>query len=91
MSQKTKKEVLEKLRRCYHKAGPEYRRKLISQAVELIGYHRKSAIRALAAKAVMALGMPGIVGRPRIYDPPLLLPALKTIWPASSRAGSAWR
>jgi len=25
MSQKTKKEVLEKLRRCYHKAGPEYR------------------------------------------------------------------
>ncbi|HTG45078.1 MAG TPA: hypothetical protein VK633_11160 [Verrucomicrobiae bacterium] len=46
MSRKTKKEVLEKLRRCYRKAGSEYRRKLIDQAVELMGYHRKSAIRA---------------------------------------------
>jgi hypothetical protein len=80
MSQKAKKEVLEKLRRCYGTAGPEYRRKLIDQAVDLMGYHRKSAIRALAAKPAVVKGMPGIVGRPRIYESALLMPALKTIW-----------
>jgi hypothetical protein len=80
MSQKTKKEVLEKLRRSYWIAGREYRRKLIDQCVELLGYHRKAAIRALAAKPVQALAMPGVIGRPRIYEPTLLLPVLKTIW-----------
>jgi hypothetical protein len=82
MSQKTKKEVLEKLRSSYRRAGQEYRRKLIDQCVELLGYHRKAAIRALAAKPVhrSAVGMPGIIGRPRIYEPTLLLPVLKTIW-----------
>jgi hypothetical protein len=80
MSQKTKNEVLEKLRRCYRKAGAEYRKKLIDQAVALIGYHRKAAIRALGVQPVVKLGMPGIIGRPRIYDPAALLPPLKTIW-----------
>lgn len=80
MSQKTKKEVLEKLRRSYWIAGREYRRKLIDQCVELLGYHRKAAIRALAAKPVQALAMPGVIDRPRIYEPTLLLPVLKTIW-----------
>jgi hypothetical protein len=80
MSQKAKKEVLEKLRRSYRMAGREYRGKLIDQCVELLEYHRKAAIRALSAKPVPALGMPGIIGRPRIYEPALLLPVLKTIW-----------
>jgi hypothetical protein len=80
MSQKTKKEVLEKLRRSYRLAGPAYRRKLIDQAVELVGYHRKAAIRALAAPPVERPAVPGIIGRPRIYEPALLMPALKTIW-----------
>lgn len=80
MSQKAKKEVLEKLRRSYRMAGREYRRKLINQSVELLGYHRKAAIRALAAKPVELPGMPGVIGRPRIYEPTLLLPVLKRIW-----------
>lgn len=80
MSKTTKQEVLEKLRRRYAIGGPEHRRKLIDQAVDLIGYHRKSAIRALAARPVLALGMPGIIGRPPIYDRGLLLPPLKKIW-----------
>jgi hypothetical protein len=80
MSQKAKKEVLEKLRRSYRMAGREYRRKLLDQCVELLGYHRKAAIRALLAKPVSALGMPGVIGRPRTYEAAILLPPLKTIW-----------
>jgi hypothetical protein len=47
MSQKTRKEVLGKLRRQYGPAGPEFKRQLLDQAVKLLGYHRKAAIRAL--------------------------------------------
>jgi hypothetical protein len=51
MSQSTRREVLEKLRRRYQTAGAEHKRKLIDQAVALLGYHRKSAIRALGQVA----------------------------------------
>jgi hypothetical protein len=47
MNQTTRKQVLEKLRRRYETAGAEHKRKLIAQSVQLLGYHRKSAIRAL--------------------------------------------
>jgi len=47
MSTKTKVEVLTKLRRRYVSAGIEHKVKLIDQAVSLLGYHRKAAIRAL--------------------------------------------
>jgi hypothetical protein len=40
--------VLRKLRRCYQDAGAEHRKKLIDQTIELLGYHRKSGIRALS-------------------------------------------
>ena len=49
MSQSTRKQVLEKLRRRYENAGAEHKRKLLDQAVQLLGYHRKAAIRALRA------------------------------------------
>ena len=52
MSQTTRKEVLKKLRRRYLSAGPEHKRKLLDQAQELLGYHRKSAIRALRAPTI---------------------------------------
>src|SRR5277367_4991469 len=51
MSQNTKIEVLEKLRWRYASAGLEHKRKLLDEAVQLLGYHRKSAIRALRPKA----------------------------------------
>ena len=47
MSQTTRKEILERLRRRYRNAGPEHKRKLLDQAQELLGYHRKSAVRTL--------------------------------------------
>ena len=48
----TRLEVLEKLRRSYQSARSEHRKKLIDQAVELLGYHRKSAIRVLSSVEV---------------------------------------
>ena len=42
MNQMTRNQVLEKLRRRYETAGAEHKRKLIDQAVQLLGYHRKS-------------------------------------------------
>ena len=80
MSQNTKSEVLEKIRRRYQTAGKTYRIKLIDQAVELMGYHRKSAIRSLGWKLPAVAAMTGRMGRPRLYDAGLLLPALKAIW-----------
>ena len=49
MSKETKEEVLARLRRRYATAGEEHKGKLLDQAVELLGYHRKAAIRALRA------------------------------------------
>ena len=52
MSQRTRNEVLRKLRRRYVSAGPEHKRKLLDQAQELLGYHRKAAIRPLRAPTI---------------------------------------
>lgn len=52
MSQTTRNEVLRKLRRRYLNAGPEHKRKLLDQAQELLGYHRKATIRSLRAPTV---------------------------------------
>ena len=82
MSQPTRTEVLEKLRRRYQSAGFEHKGKLLDQAQELLGYHRKSAIRALRRAEV--LRGPGIIpGRPRDYEPAKLLPFLRPIWQAT--------
>jgi len=85
MSQRTRKEVLSKLKRRYPKAGPEHKRKLLDQAQELLGYHRKAAIRAL--RAVETVRPPGNTGgRPWIYEPADLLPTLQPIWEAADYA-----
>lgn len=85
MSQTTRKEVLNKLRRRYRNAGPEHKRKLLDQAQELLGYHRKSAVRALGAPEMEAVPR-FITGRPLTYEPERLLPWLKPIWQATDYA-----
>lgn len=80
MSQQTKEEVLILLRRRYISAGREHKRKLITQAMEVLGYHRKSAIRALRAKPRSPTVPSLIFGRPREYHPDTLLPVLKPVW-----------
>ena len=78
MSKPTKNEILAKLRRRYESAGRAHKRALIDQAVSLLGYHRKAAIRALRAPPRSRSG--GIGGRPREYDPTEILPVLRKIW-----------
>ena len=85
MSQTTREEVLKKLRRRYLSAGAEHKRKLLDQAQELLGYHRKAAIRSLRAR-VVERGPRIITGRPTSYEPGVLLPWLRPIWAATDYA-----
>ena len=82
MSKETKQEVLTRLRRRYATAGAEHKGKLLDQAVELLGYHRKAAIRALgqppAQPGPSSLNV--VLGRPKTYHPETLRPILKPIW-----------
>ena len=68
------------MRRRYRRAGREYKRQLISQAVQLLGYHRKAAIRALRHNPQPPATPVLLLGRPREYHPDTLLPILKPIW-----------
>lgn len=88
MSQKTRKEVLTTMRRRYRSAGKEYKKKLLDQAQELFGYHRKAAIRSLRAPG-KELGPRIITGRPVEYEPGVLLPWLRPIWEATDYACGA--
>ena len=85
MNQVTRKQVLAKLRRRYKTAGAEHKRKLLDQAVQLLGYHRKSAIRSLRAVAVVPSPVI-LTGRPVSYEPSLLVPWLRPIWQATDYA-----
>ena len=85
MSQRTRTELLSKLRRRYRNAGLEYKHKLLDQAQEVLGYHRKAAIRALRATE-LAPGPRIITGRPTTYEPKKLLPWLRPIWQATDYA-----
>src|SRR5437588_6851426 len=85
MSQRTRKEVLEKLRRRYRKAGLEHKRKLLDQAQELLGYHRKSAVRGLGGVEVERVPWVN-AGRPVSYKPSQLVPWLRPIWQATDYA-----
>lgn len=82
MSKETKEQVLVQLRRRYATAGAKHKAKLLDQAVDLLGYHRKAAIRALR-QPKPKLVQPGanlVLGRPKTYHPEQLLPILKPIW-----------
>jgi len=85
MEKTTRMRVLEKLRRRYKTAGAEHKRKLLGQAVELLGYHRKAAIRALRRQTV-ARGPLILTGRPLTYEPSLLVGWLQPIWQATDYA-----
>ena len=82
MSQLTRKELLRTMRSRYARAGKEYKSRLITEVVELLGYHRKAAIRALQSRPP-PVRAPAIIGRPKQYDPHKLLTPLKAIWLAA--------
>jgi hypothetical protein len=85
MSQRTRKEILERMRRRYRNAGLEHKRKLLDQAQELLSYHRKSAIRALRSPCVERAPWV-ITGRPVTYEPGVLVPWLRPIWQGTDYA-----
>src|SRR5713101_3970525 len=85
MRKRSRGEGLTKLRRRYQSAGAEHKRKLLDQAQELLGYHRKAAIRALRAPELVR-GPRIITGRPVMYEPGLLLRWLRPIWAATDYA-----
>lgn len=78
MSQITRQEVLERKRWRYRHAGKGHKKKIIDELVELFGYHRKAAIRALRSRPERKA--PFVVGRPREYNPEQLLKPLKAVW-----------
>jgi hypothetical protein len=82
MSKKTKEQVLARLRRRYATAGAPHKAKLLDQAVEVLGYHRKAAIRAMRQPQPKELArrLNLVLGRPKTYHPESLLPILKPIW-----------
>jgi hypothetical protein len=81
MSEQTRQEVLAKKRDRYSRAGSEHKTRIIDEVVDLFGYHRKAAIRALQPRPRSRA--PSVRGRPRDYDPQRLLPPLKAIWLAA--------
>lgn len=81
MSQKTRREVLAKKRERYARAGKVHKTKIINELVELFGYHRKAAIRALRPRTEIAA--PYVIGRPKEYDPEKLRAPLQAIWLAA--------
>lgn len=81
MSELTRQEVLAKKRLRYARAGREHKARILDELVELFGYHRKAAIRALRPRPAAAA--PGVPGRPKEYHPDRLLPPLKAVWLAA--------
>jgi len=77
MSQITRAEVLARKRLRYVQAGREHKGRIITELVELFGYHRKAAIRALRPAPPPS---PFVRGRPTEYDPDKLMVPLKAIW-----------
>lgn len=67
----------------FARARSEFRR--ITRAQELLGYHRKAAIRSLRAPT-LDRGPRVITGRPRTYEPERLLSYLQPIWKATDYA-----
>lgn len=88
MSQITRQEVLQRKRFRYARAGKAHKAKIIDELVELFGYHRKAAIRALRPRPQCEA--PYVLGRPREYDPDKLLKPLKAIWLAALQP-CGWR
>lgn len=81
MSQKSKKEYVERIHGRYQRAGREHKNRILDEFCAVCGCHRKHAIRLLKTPLKKASQRPGPVAE---YGPELV-PHLKRIWLASDQ------
>ena len=76
------REYLDAIRARYHRGGRKEKSRILDEAVEVTGHHRKALIRSLRAQPQAVER--GKVGRPPRYDLKASA-ALKTLWEVSDR------
>lgn len=86
---------MERLKKSYAKACRFERTRILDEAMRLLGYHRKSAIRAMKQKKGGA-GQREVGGRPKKYKAAEMMEPLKRIWlvaqqPCGKRLAAALR
>jgi hypothetical protein len=81
MSQKSKREYLERIHGRYGRAGKEHKSKILDEFCLVCGHHRKHAIRLLSQPLALRAARRG----PEPEYGPELLPHLKRIWLASDQ------
>jgi hypothetical protein len=81
MSQRSKREYLERIHGRYQRAGREQKKKILDEFCLICGHHRKHAIRLLRGALKKARARPG----PEAEYGAELLPHLKRIWLASDQ------
>lgn len=82
MTRGSVKEYLEAIRQRYLKAGRAEKGKILDEAEQVTGLHRKALIRGL--RGGQQSPRAGPVGRPKRYGPEAVA-ALRTLWEASDR------
>ena len=84
MSARAKREYVQAIYQRYRDAGRPEKRRILDEFCQVVGYHRKHAIRVLNGPA------PGVTRSPRRRAPtygPAVIEALRVIWTA---AGFPW-
>ncbi len=82
MTRASVEEYMEALRERYSKADKKGKGRILGEAVQVTGYHRKAVIRLLGRKA--RPGRSRRRGRPKTYGPEVV-EALRSLWEASDR------
>jgi hypothetical protein len=75
---------LKHLRIRYHQGNRKTKSRILDELCESSGYHRKHAIRLLQSNS-MGTGEKRPTGRPKVYEPEELGPALRKIWLATDQ------
>src|SRR5258708_37697284 len=79
----TKRELIEAITGRYHAAARADKKKILDEFIEVTGFHRKHAIRALRRTGAVDLGE-APTARPRVYDQ-AVVEGLTILWEAADR------
>jgi len=84
MSNRSKKEYIEKIRFFYKGSTKQQKRAILDDCCRVCGYNRKYAIRVLNTESNGYSNKVAKRGRKRRYDDPMLLEVLRDIWVAGN-------